>query len=259
MMREQARKRDRTQLKIIIGLAVILSVHTVATTVRGNTRQEAAAEARKEALRQQKTAEDAFLIEETRNTHERGNLTESEAIAEDRFAVFDTMSADWGAEVYEDGFVYYQIPEEYTVTGGYFPEKMQVYTFCLCQQYGIRYSLIVAMIEHESGYKFDSIGDDGLSEGYMQITRKWHSDRMEELNCGDLMNPYQNVRVGIDWMAELIDRYGTIQDALTAYNYGERGARENMWGKGIYVNDYNSQIMSRMKEIEEEMKSAETD
>lgn len=192
-------------------------------------------------------------------SEERDNLTESKEIAEDKFAVFGTMSTDWGVEVYEDGFVYYQIPEEYMIAGGYFPEKMQVYTFCLCQQYGVRYALIVAMIEHESGYRFDSVGDDGLSEGYMQISKKWHSDRMEELNCDDLMNPYQNVKVGIDLMKEMIDKYGTIQDALTAYNYGERGARVNMWNKGIYVNAYNTQIMNRMEEIEEELGLEEND
>lgn len=55
----------------------------------------------------------------------------------DKYAVFDTMSADWGGE--EDGFVFYEIPEEYSRTGGYFPEKMQVYTYCVCKQYGVRY------------------------------------------------------------------------------------------------------------------------
>ena len=55
----------------------------------------------------------------------------------DKYAVFDTMSADWGGE--EDGFVLYEIPEEYSRTGGYFPEKMQVYTYCVCKQYGVRY------------------------------------------------------------------------------------------------------------------------
>ena len=250
MMRKEAEKRDRAQLIIIIGLAVILSAHMVVTTAGGIARQEAAAEERKEDLREQETASEELWAEVPEK---------DETIAEDRIAVFDDMPAGWEVEGYEDGFRYYEIPQEYTAAGGYLPEKMQVYTYCLCQRYGVRYALILAMIEWESGYRYDCIGDDGQSAGYMQIMEKWHFDRMEELNCGDLMNPYQNVRVGIDWMAELIDRYGTIQDALTAYNYGEKGARENMWRNGIYVNDYNSEIMSRMKEIEEEMKSAETD
>ena len=59
--------------------------------------------------------------------------------------------------------------------------------------------------------------------------------------------------VGIDYLSELIERYGTIQDALAAYNYGEQGAKQHLWKKGIYVYDYNQTIMNRMKEIEEEL------
>lgn len=169
----------------------------------------------------------------------------------DKYAVFDTMSADWGGE--EDGFVLYEIPEEYSRTGGYFPEKMQVYTYCVCKQYGVRYDLVVALIEKESGYKFDKVGDDGHSIGYMQIYEECHRDRMERLNVTDLTNPYQNVLVGIDYLSELIERYGTIQDALAAYNYGEQGAKQHLWKNGIYVYEYNQTIMSRMKEIEEEL------
>lgn len=169
----------------------------------------------------------------------------------DKYAVFDTMLADWGGE--EDGFVLYEIPEEYSRTGGYFPEKMQVYTYCVCKQYGVRYDLVVALIEKESGYKFDKVGDDGHSIGYMQIYEECHRDRMERLNVTDLTNPYQNVLVGIDYLSELIERYGTIQDALAAYNYGEQGAKQHLWKNGIYVYEYNQTIMSRMKEIEEEL------
>ena len=65
--------------------------------------------------------------------------------------------------------------------------------------------------------------------------------------------PYQNVLVGIDYLSELIERYGTIQDALAAYNYGEQGAKQHLWKNGIYVYEYNQTIMSRMKEIKEEL------
>ena len=175
----------------------------------------------------------------------------------DRYAIFDTMSADWGGE--NDGFVYHAIPEEYEDTGGYFPEKMQCYTYILCKQYGVDYSLVVALIERESSYVFDKVGDDGNSVGYMQIYESAHTDRMERLNCTNLKNPYQNVRVGIDYLAELIEKYGTVQDALAAYNYGERGARENLWNNGIYVYSYNEGIMNRARELEEEWGIEKTD
>lgn len=115
------------------------------------------------------------------------------------------------------------------------------------------YDLVVALIEKESGYKFDKVGDNGHSIGYMQIYEECHRDRMERLNVTDLTNPYQNVLVGIDYLLELIERYGTIQDALAAYNYGEQGAKQHLWKNGIYVYEYNQTIMSRMKEIEEEL------
>lgn len=168
---------------------------------------------------------------------------------ENRYAIFDCMSEDWGAEDVED-FVFYELPEEYADTG-YFPEKMQIYTRCLCEQYDVPYALVIAMIEHESGYVFDKTGDGGNSKGYMQIYEKWHSDRMEKLGCNDLMNPYQNIRVGIDFLSYLLEKYGTVQDALAAYNYGEKGAREHLWNNGVYVYSYNREIMQRMKEIEE--------
>lgn len=146
-----------------------------------------------------------------------------------------------------------ETPYRNSGAGGYFPEKMQVYTYCVCKQYGVRYDLVVALIEKESGYKFDKVGDDGHSIGYMQIYEECHRDRMERLNVTDLTNPYQNVLVGIDYLSELIERYGTIQDALAAYNYGEQGAKQHLWKNGIYVYEYNQTIMSRMKEIEEEL------
>lgn len=120
-------------------------------------------------------------IDEQRETAEQSAMLESrngqqeQDTEPDRYAVFDTMSADWGDEA--DGFVFYEIPEEYDRTGGYFPEKMQVYTYCVCKRYGVRYDLVVALIEKESGYKFDEVGDDGHSIGYMQIYEEWHKDR----------------------------------------------------------------------------------
>ena len=164
---------------------------------------------------------------------------------ESKYKVFDGMSEDWGSDDLE-GFVLYKLPEQYA-DKGYFPEKMQIYTRCLCKQNDVPYALVLAIIEHESGYEFDKVGDGGQSKGYMQIYEKWHTDRMKRLNCTDLMNPYQNVRVGIDFLSYLLKKYGTVQDALAAYNYGEKGAREHLWSNGVYVYSYNSAIMQRME------------
>ena len=135
-------------------------------------------------------------------------MTQTAESIEDKYKVFDTMSEDWGSDDLE-GFVFYDLPERYA-DKGYFPEKMQIYTRCLCKQNDVPYALVLAIIEHESGYEFDKTGDNGNSKGYMQIYEKWHTDRMQKLNCTDLMNPYQNVKVGIDFLSYLLKKYGTV-------------------------------------------------
>lgn len=246
MTRGQLRRCRRVCLRGAVALGVILSIYMIVIAVRGKQGQQTGAE---QQTKQEETGGDRKLKKSTQTEGQQGGTEETEP---NRYAIFDTIPADRGGE---EGFVYYEIPESYQRTGGYFPEKIQKYTYLLCQQEGVSYPLIVAMIEWESGYKSDSIGDEGRSFGYMQIMEIYNSERMEELNCNDLMNPYQNVRVGVSLMKELIEKYGTIQEALAAYNYGESGARRNLWSKGIYNYDYNEGIMNRMREIEEELKS----
>lgn len=249
MKRQQRRKHDRRYVVFLIAIVFILVIHIIATTVRGNERKRQELEQKR--AEQFKEMQQEELAELTAGWETIQKETEMETEEkQDRYAVFDTMSEDWGADDVE-GFQFYEIPEEYQRTGGYMPEKMQIYTYIVCKNYGVRYELVIALIERESGYVFDKVGDDGHSMGYMQIYEDYHEERMEGLNCTDLMNPYQNILVGVDYLAELIDKYGTQQDALTAYNYGQTGAYRHMWSKGIYVYDYNSTIMKRAKEIEE--------
>ena len=242
MERKQKERHRRMRRRLILAVLVVIVAIIATATIKGSTGQQEGQE-RAEII----TPEVQF---EALESVEASSIRE--AAPPDRYTVFDGMSRDWGDEA--EGFVFYEIPPEYEENGGYFPEIMQIYTYCLCRQEGVSYPLIVAMIERESGYKYDCIGDDGGSSGYMQIMEIYHSDRMEEMNCTDLMNPYQNVRVGISLMKDLIEKYGTIQDALAAYNYGETGARRHLWSKGIYVYEYNEGIMNRMREIEEELK-----
>lgn len=252
MARRRRERHKRIRRGIIITVAIVVVACIVAAGIKGHRRQQAGEVKRQETIERILNAESladmsAGVSYEFRNMRQAAGQQETEP------DVFASMSMDYGGE--NEGFVYYEIPEEYQRTGGYFPIEVQLYTYCLCKQEGVRYALIVAMIERESGYHYDRTGDDGESAGYMQIMQKYHSERMEELSATDLLNPYQNIRVGVDYMKELIERYGTIQDALAVYNYGATGAREKLWSNGIYVYSYNEGIMQRMKEIEEELEN----
>lgn len=122
-------------------------------------------------------------------------------------------------------------------------EDLQDHIFELCEQYGVEPSIIVAMIERESTFRSGVIGDNGNSFGLMQIQPRWNHERMSKLGCQDLLDPYQNVAVGIDILAEHIDKGRGIEWALMAYNGGPSYA--NKWyGQGI-VSDYARSVLSR--------------
>ena len=99
---------------------------------------------------------------------------------------------------------------------------MQTHIIRTCEKVSIDPAIIMAMIYRESSFRADVIGDGGDSVGLMQIQERWHRERMERLGADDLTNPYQNTAVGIDFMAELLNKY-PLTEALTAYNSGRPG------------------------------------
>lgn len=97
-------------------------------------------------------------------------------------------------------------------------DYLQQYIVHLCREKEIDPSVVFAVIATESHFKEDAVGDHGNSFGLMQIWQSWHRDRMARLGVYNLMNPYQNVLVGIDFLAELIDRGNGVDWALSYYS-----------------------------------------
>lgn len=80
---------------------------------------------------------------------------------------------------------------------------IEKYTEDIGEQYNICPELIQAIIERESSY--DPYAKNGNCLGLMQVSSRWHSDRMEKLGVSDLYDPYSNILVGTDYLAELFD------------------------------------------------------
>lgn len=99
--------------------------------------------------------------------------------------------------------------------------------------HGIDPAIVVAMAWKESSYNHDAIGDGGDSVGLLQIQEKWHRSRMERLDCTNLLDPYQNVTVGVDYLAENLNRYGSIEAALTAYNCGSYSGTVTQYARSV--------------------------
>lgn len=129
-------------------------------------------------------------------------------------------------------------------------EELQLHIIQTSEAHGIDPAVVIGVIWKESRYVIDAIGDGGDSLGLMQIQPKWHSDRMDRLGCPDLLDPFQNVTVGVDILAGLISKYdGSISMALMAYNAGPTGANRHWFSKGIYSNSYSEAVLDKAAEL----------
>ena len=115
------------------------------------------------------------------------------------------------------------VPMEYDPVRDDIPldAEIQHLLYKACGETGIRYELALAVIWQETDFR-NVIGDGGESAGYMQVQEKWHRDRMERLGVTDLLDPYGNFMVGLDFLAELLETH-ELTDALTRYNSGRTG------------------------------------
>ena len=102
-----------------------------------------------------------------------------------------------------------------------FDAELQRLLYQACGETGIRYELALAVIWQETDFR-NIVGDGGESTGYMQVQEKWHRKRMERLGVSDLSDPCGNFLVGLDFLAELLEKYD-LSSALTAYNSGKPG------------------------------------
>lgn len=117
----------------------------------------------------------------------------------------------------EPSRVYFDVPLD---------KDLQNHIIDICEKRNIDPRVAFAMIKCESGFRAEATGDSGNSLGLMQIQPKWHYARMEKLGCDNLLDPYQNVTVGLDLFGDLLNHYGNVEHALMAYNGGGSYANE---------------------------------
>lgn len=148
--------------------------------------------------------------------------------------VSDTSEPNDEAEAVAEPVVYtFNVPLD---------DDLQKHIIKVSEENGIDPAIVIAMAKRESDYKANAVGDNGASVGLLQIQSKWHWGRMVELGCTNLFDPYQNVTVGVDYLADLLERYGDIYKALTAYNRGRYDGT---------VTEYAEEIMTMAIELEE--------
>lgn len=152
-----------------------------------------------------------------------------------------------------------EIPEEQPVdidsvlTRDYFDvplsQEIQDIIFVRCELNNLEPELIISMIDQESDFRPQLMGDGGDSYGLMQIQPKHHYELMSELGCTDLLNPADNVTVGIEILSNLLKDKNNTTWALMAYNGGPSYATRKI-NRGE-VSNYATEVINRYNQIKD--------
>lgn len=126
-------------------------------------------------------------------------------------------------------------------------EEEQIALYSKCKSLHLNYWLMIALLESESSYQADAVGDTGAI-GYMQIAPcNW--ERMKAEYGLDATDPKQNLLCGAVMIKELIDKYGTLTQVIMAYKCGEARAEE-LIEQGVIL-DCVEEIAIRAMELDQ--------
>lgn len=131
------------------------------------------------------------------------------------------------------------------------PKEQQEFTYYLCKGYNIDFSLVMALIQHESSFVSDTVSY-AKDYGYMQINEKNHEWLTESLGVTDYLDPYQNIRAGVFVLRKLFERYQDTNMVLMAYNMGKTGA-SRLWQQGIFETDYTQSIKIQQQQFNSQL------
>lgn len=125
--------------------------------------------------------------------------------------------------------------------------SLQKEIYAISKQYGIDYTLLMAIIQQES--RFDVYAKSDADDwGLMQINHINHANLSVTLGIHDFLDPYDNVRAGAYMLRDLFDKYGDVHKVLMAYQMGETGAAA-CWEQGITESQYSRAVLRIQREL----------
>ena len=123
--------------------------------------------------------------------------------------------------------------------------KLQKHIDAKCKKYKLSTDVVIALIESESNFKVNIMGDSGRSYGLMQIQKRYQTNRMKKLKVTNLLDAYGNTTVGIDYLAEIYKSCkNNWNKTLMVYN-GGWGYAKRKFNRGEYSTKYSRKILQR--------------
>lgn len=134
----------------------------------------------------------------------------------------------------------------------YGPDLFKYYVDDICQGYPeVDPAVAKAIIWQESRYEPDCKSDGGYSVGLMQVSTRWHMDRASALGVEDLLDPYSNILVGVDYLNDLLKQTGKLDLALMLYNMNHKDAYR-LYNSGR-LSKYATSVLAKADEYREEV------
>lgn len=119
-------------------------------------------------------------------------------------------------------------------------EEYQMIMQQSCDEYGVPYSLALAVCEAESTFNPDA--DSGICWGFMQINPVNYTWLR---NIGIEPTTYSgNIEAGVCMLGQLLEKYDDTHKALMAYNCGDAGAA-NLWNLGYFTSSYSENVVEK--------------
>ena len=121
-------------------------------------------------------------------------------------------------------------------------KHLLIYINALCDEYGVDYDMVKAVIQTESSWNHRVVSTSGAI-GLMQVLPSTAWDEFKTPK-EDLFDPYVNVTVGIKYLAHLNNHFDDMDATLTAYSHGPTITKKysanyiknNFYVKRVYKN-----------------------
>ena len=121
-------------------------------------------------------------------------------------------------------------------------KHLLIYINALCDEYGVDYEMVKAVIQTESSWNHKAVSTSGAI-GLMQVLPSTAWDELKTPK-EDLFDPYVNVTVGIKYLAHLNNHFDDMDATLTAYSHGPTITKKysanyiknNFYVKRVYKN-----------------------
>ena len=156
--------------------------------------------------------------------------------------------ARW-AEIENEEIVYATKTKKINLYDPDIPEDIQDAAWKYGEQYNICPEFLIAVAKRESEFNPEAV--NGSCVGLMQVSLRWHTDRMERCHVTEeeMWTVDGSMHVAADYLAELFDEYEDAALVLMIYN-GDSDASSFAQGD-CDMSDYASDILTYSRELEE--------